>query len=608
MRYTWRITFTGILLINNLISLFYFGNYSSLHIFSYLINITIFWFIGYQIDKYRFSRKELGSTKTVLSNYSYALNSAADAIAITSEKGLYEFVNEAHSQLYGYDKNELLNKSWKTCNSQETNEYLLNTANPHLLKYGHWRGEIEGVKKDGTTFPLEVSLSRINDTKKTLCVIRNISERKQNEEYMRYIAEHNELTNLPNRRRLLIDLEKSKEEAKNTTLLFIDLDRFKNVNDTLGHDAGDVLLQKAAERLTTFQNEDTQVYHHGGDEFIILIHNTKKEYVTKLAHEIVESIKKPIYINENEVIITTSIGISSCPDDSDNNNDLIKMADTAMYHAKLKGKNTYKFFNNDLKLKLERRTLIEAELRKAIKNKEFYIFYQPKLDLCSSKLVGIEALIRWNNPNLGIVPPLDFIPIAEDTGIIVDIGKWVINEVLKQMKLWQEQGYPLVKISVNVSQRQFRDENLVKFIQDSLNAVKIDAEYFEIEVTESVFEDLDLVIPKLNALKEIGIGISIDDFGTGFSSLNLLKDLPIDTLKIDQSFIRDLIVNTKDNALVQLILEIGIALNLRVVAEGVETEEHLQLLKSFGCPIGQGYYFSAPIPASELEAKFLKVK
>jgi diguanylate cyclase len=606
MRYTWRIIFTAVLLISNAISISRLDEFSTMIITMYIVNVIIGWIIGYQIDKYRFSKKELGSTRTALIDYSHALDSAPDGIGITKENGQFEFLNEAHLKLYGYSKEEMLEKSWQDCYSKETIDQLQKIALPQLLKHGKWRGETIGIRKDGSTFPQEIALSVIDDTKKVICVVRDLTEQKQYVDYIKHIAEHNDLTKLPNRRRLLNDIQKSMEELPNTSLLFIDLDRFKMVNDTLGHDIGDELLVSVAKRLLSFQNEFIRVYHQGGDEFIVLIQNSAIDYVKNVAIDIINNIKEPYYINGNEVIITTSVGISRYPDHTDNFKDLIKMADTAMYHAKLDGKNTFKFFTNNLRLQLERKAKIEAELRRAINNDELSIHYQPKFHLVHLTLVGMEALIRWENPNLGRVSPVEFIPIAEDTGLINDIGNWVIKEVLNQMSEWQAQGYSLVKISVNVSQRQFRDQSLVNYVESCLSASKIDAKYFEIEITETVLEDFDLVIPQLTSLREIGIGISIDDFGTGYSSLNFIKNLPADTLKVDQSFVQDMLSNTNNSLLVKTIIEIGNTLNFTVVAEGIETEKHLHKLIELNCPVGQGYYFSKPLDAVEIESRFLK--
>ena len=606
MRYTWRIVFLTFFITNLILSYIITGPFHKTTLIFIPFNLFIIWIIGLQIDKYLHSKKQLQSANSVLYDYSYALDSAIDAIGITNEEEHYEFVNEALVKLYGYEKEEFKNNHWRSLYTDESLEFIDGTLIPDLMEHGQAIGDVTGIKKDGTTFPIEISISLIKETNKIISVVRDITKQKQFEEFMKYKADHNDLTNLPNRRRLLHDLNKNREQSKETSILFIDLDRFKIANDTLGHEIGDKLLVEVAERLNFFKNEFVDTYHLAGDEFIVTIQDNDMDYIGNITMDIIEYIKEPFYIKGNEIFITASIGISSYPQHTEDLNELVKMADTAMYYAKLDGKNTYKFFNTDLKLQLERKTMIEIELRKAIKNEELFVHYQPKFNLSNNELAGIEALIRWKNPKLGFVSPLEFISIAEDTGLINEVGNWVISEVLYQMKKWQEIGYPLVKVSVNISQRQFRDNNLIPFIASSLYSFNIDSRFLELEVTESVLENYELVLPKITALKELGVGLSIDDFGTGYSSLSLLKNLPFDTLKIDQSFVRDLIGNQKDISLIKTIIAIGETFNLNVVAEGIETEEHLKLLGQLECPMGQGYFFSKPVSASDLEDHFLK--
>ena len=570
-------------------------------------NLFVGWLIGLQVDKYLHSKRELVSTKSVLVDYTYALDSSVDAIGITNEEGNHEFVNVELARLFGYQKEELVTTHWEKLFSQESIEYFHANLFSEIEENGFVRSEAIGVKSDGSTFPLEITISQLRQTRKTLVIIRDITKKKQYEEMMKYKAEHNELTHLPNRRKLTNDLEVFKKQSFTTSLLFIDLDRFKIANDTMGHEVGDKLLMEVAERLNFFSNHMIKTYHLGGDEFVIVILEENNEFVKNIAMDIGEYIKEPFYIKGNEVFVTASIGISCSPEHTEDVNELIKMADTAMYYAKLDGKNTYKFFNNELKEQLERKTLIEVELRKAIRNEELYVVYQPKFNLCNSNLAGIEALIRWDNPVLGMVSPIEFIPVAEDTGLINEIGNWIINDVLYQMRRWKDKGHSLVKVSVNVSQRQFRDHNFIPFIESCLYSYSIEAKYLEIEVTESVLESMDLVMSKINSLRALGVGISIDDFGTGYSSLSMLKNLPFDTLKIDQSFVRDLIGNSQDISLVKTIISIGKTFNLNVVAEGIETEEHLQLLAQLECPMGQGYFFSKPIRPEQLEEEFFKL-
>ena len=604
MRYTWRIGFAVLFAMTFILSYLWVGPPSKATFFLMPFNLFLVYIIGLQLDKYFHSKKQLHSTKGVLTDYSYALDSAIDAIGITNEDGNYEFANEALAKLYGYEKDEWVNINWKDHYSTDSLTLLDHSLLPDLAVNGYSRGEVIGVKKDGSTFPQEISLSHIKETQKIIWVIRDITQKKLDEELIKNKAELNDLTELPNRHRLQKELEVALMSSTEVSILYMDLDRFKIANDTLGHEIGDKLLKDVALRLNVFENEHITAYHLAGDEFIILIQSSDPEFVQNVAKDIIDYIKEPFFINENEVFVTASIGISSFPQHTNDMNNLIKMADTAMYYAKMEGKNTFKVYNTDLNLQLERKTMIEMELRKAIRNDELSIHYQPKFDLQTNELAGIEALIRWNNPALGMVSPMEFIPIAEETGLIIDIGNWVISEALYQMRKWQDKGHTLVKVSVNVSPRQFRDVNLIPFISSSLYSFNIDANYLELEVTESVFENVELVLPKIQSLKELGVGLSIDDFGTGYSSLSLLKNLPFDTLKIDQSFVRDLIGNDKDIALIKTIIAIGKTFNLNVVAEGIETEEHLNLLAQMDCPMGQGYYFSKPIPSELVEKQF----
>jgi diguanylate cyclase len=603
LKYTWRLLLTLILLVVNIIifSQLNLGQYSSLMTMIYVANVILGWMTGYQLDKYVFSKKELGFTQTTLIDYGFALESVPLGIGITNEKGEFEFVNKSHQDLYGYSEDELLTMTWEDCYSPDEIKQLTSSAVPQLKKDGRWKGETIGIRKDGSTFPQEMHLSVIEGTDKFICVIRDISEQKQYLENIKHVAEHDVLTQLPNRRKLLFDINKSRKHSVDPSILFIDLDRFKMVNDTLGHNYGDELLINVAKRLASIKNEHLKVYHLGGDEFIVLIQNGSHEYIETIAVEIISLLKEPYLIFGKEVTLTTSIGICRYSEHTNNFDELIRLADTAMYHAKLEGKNTYKFFNDELRVSLQKEVEIENELRKAIPNNEFFVHYQPKWNLVDSSLVGFEALIRWKNPLLGMVPPADFISIAEDTGLITDIGKWMIDEVLGQMNQWKSKGYPLIKVSVNVSQKQFKGNQLVDYIESCLAAHSIDAELFEIEITESLTADFKLIIPQLTALKNKGIGISIDDFGTGYSSLNFINGLPIDTLKIDQSFVRELLINEKNSLLVKSIIDIGNTLNLDVVAEGIETEEQLNKLVELNCPLGQGYFFSKPLGALEIE-------
>jgi diguanylate cyclase (GGDEF)-like protein/PAS domain S-box-containing protein len=605
MRYTTTIIFCTIVSLANAYSLFFLKGPSIKGVLLFILNAFIAWFIGRQFDKYIFVKKDLNNTKLSLIQYSYGLDSTMDGVGITNEKGNFEYVNQSHINMYGYSKKELMQSNWSICYSEDTIKRLGSVAIPALERDGYWRGEAEGVRKDRTLFPQEIILSRIKDSKKVFCVVRDITEQKNAEMNIKRMALTNELTNLPNRRSLLLSLDRLVKDSVKFFVLFLDLDRFKITNDTLGHEAGDRLLKNVANRIDSFPNEYISVFHIGGDEFIVLLQNNDKHTAEQLALRLIQEIEKPFYVEKNEISITTSIGISCYPDDHDEVEELLKLADSAMYYVKLSGKNRYEFINTDIKGFQERKAFLELELKMALRNQELILHYQPKLDLQSNRLVGMEALIRWEHPKLGRISPIEFIPIAEETGLIIDIGKWVINEALYQTSLWEKEGFPL-QVSVNVSQRQLsNDSKLINYIQSCLEEHQIKPENLELEITESVMENYEKIIPVLNELKCIGVKIAIDDFGTGFSSLGSLKHLPIDYLKIDQTFIGDIEENLTDLAIVKSIIDIGKNLEIIIVAEGIETIDHLNILKNLKCSLGQGYYISHPLPAKQFKEIFL---
>ena len=566
----------------------------------FVLNLSLAWFLGRKMDQYIQVKKELGTTQTNLVQYAYGLDSTMDGIGITNEAGIFEYVNSSHVMLYGYTKKEFLQSHWSICYSRQTIDKLTNVAVPALRTNGYWRGENEGVRKDGTTFAQELVMSQISGSNKVFCIVRDLTEQKKSEEKIKRLALTNELTNLPNRRSLMNKMTELMEAKETFHVLFIDVDRFKNINDTFGHEIGDQLLIHVAERLNSIEHEAISAHHLGGDEFILLL-QMEPSRVTRTASKLLEEMGKPFYVSGNEINITVSMGISCYPDDHDELEGLIGLADTAMYNVKLSGKNDYKYINDEMKAALERKAYLEVELKKAIRNQQLELHYQPILDLKSNKIVAVEALLRWNHPTLGTVSPAEFIPIAEETGIIAPIGRWVIHEALNQASGWRKEGYTL-EVSINVSQRQLsNDKSLIDFIRERLEESRMDPGQVVLEMTESVMEKDEQTIPILNELKRLGIKIALDDFGTGFSSLSLIKRLPIDTLKIDQSFIRELTESQTDIAIIKSIIEIALNLNLNIVAEGIETSEQMTILKRLNCLRGQGYLFSKPLPSKELE-------
>ncbi|VAW65309.1 diguanylate cyclase/phosphodiesterase (GGDEF & EAL domains) with PAS/PAC sensor(s) [hydrothermal vent metagenome] len=456
-----------------------------------------------------------------------------------------------------------------------------------------------------------------------IALIRDITERRLAEEQIAFLAYHDSLTALPNNRlfkeRLQHAIAQAERHGKLLAVMFLDLDRFKLINDTMGHSAGDELLQIISQRLLEAVRKtdsvaindkklSSSVARLGGDEFTILLEEIESaQSVIRVAERIVESIAKPMMLGHQEVHISTSIGISMYPEDGVQANEILKFADTAMYHAKDQGRNNFQFYArsmNDSSIEL---LALETNLHKAIKKKELSLHYQPQFNVLSGKIIGMEALIRWKHPDKGFISPGVFIPVAEETGMIMEIGEWVLREACQQGRRWMDEGFHLHKISVNLSARQLKDDELPALINKILKESGLPADKLGIELTESaIILEPDLVLQRLQKIKELGVTLSLDDFGTGYSSLSYLKRFPIDTLKIDQAFVRDVKIDHEDAALVRAIIAMAHGLSMDVVAEGVEEQEQLDFLVANHCDIIQGYLFSQPLPASELQSLLKK--
>ncbi|MDG0811396.1 putative bifunctional diguanylate cyclase/phosphodiesterase [Cohnella rhizosphaerae] len=418
----------------------------------------------------------------------------------------------------------------------------------------------------------------------------------------RYLAYHDPLTGLKNRIGFLEDLERMiGRTGVRAGLLLIDLDRFKVINDTLGHHAGDRILVQTAERLRRSVGcVRVPLYRLGGDEFVVILTDAENSWCAAAAERILEQFREPFRFEEIEIIATPSIGISIYPDNGCTSNDLLKYADAAMYLAKENGKNSFRFYNTELHAILARKMKLEHELRRAIERSQFKLSYQPKVELRTERIIGMEALLRWEHPELGIVSPAEFIPVAEETGQIVAIGNWVLERACEQNKAWQDKGYPPLCISVNVSVRQFQHREFLMSVRSVLQRTGLSAAYLELEITESIMQNVKESTDVLHALRKMGIGVSIDDFGTGYSSLFIIPKLPIDTIKIDKSFIDD-IDDRVQLSMLKTIIDLGLSLNLGVVAEGIESEHQRQVLVAHGCPVGQGYLYSRPVSPEAFE-------
>ncbi len=524
-------------------------------------------------------------------------------------------VNPAVEKIIGFPSSQLVNKNFidfivpedRGKGERQFQKALLGEAQNF---------EITSLHHKQDTVALNVTYIPISTDKNVIgiyIIAKDITKKKQSEEMIHYLAYHDTLTGLPNRRlfneRLQHELEKAKRYQQPLAVMFIDLDRFKYINDSLGHTMGDFLLKEVANRLKRIIRTGDTISRLGGDEFTIILSDSTLEETKNAANRILDLFAQPFIIEGQEYVVTPSIGISLYPTDGEDIETLIKNADTAMYHTKEEGKNNFRFYTHEMNQAISRKMLLEKDLRKALKNNEFEIYYQPQINTLNKGIIGIEALIRWKHPKMGLISPGEFIPLAEETGLIIPIGEWVLHAAIAQNKAWQLAGFSPMKVAVNLSILQFQDKSLVYAVDKALNEVKLDPKYLELEITESVaMTNVDFVIKKLNELKKLGIQISIDDFGTGYSSLSYLKKFPIDTLKIDQSFMRQMTESSDDAAIVRAIIAMAHSLNLKVVAEGVENESQMSFLHKLQCIQQQGYLFSKPIPVNEFENNFIRLQ
>jgi diguanylate cyclase (GGDEF)-like protein/PAS domain S-box-containing protein len=462
-------------------------------------------------------------------------------------------------------------------------------------------GDIRWIQDRGIPF--------LNDKGKLVdfnSILIDITERKHAEMTINQMAYFDELTGLPNRNGFMEAIEQKMNEVDlkqgNLALLFLDLDRFNVLNDTLGHSFGDLLLQKVADLLKSTVAGKGQVFRRSGDEFLILLEFNDATEVKTVAEEIICSFTKPFLLSDKEVFTTPSIGISLYPGNGSDSDTLLKRADAALYQAKDRGRNTYQFFTEQHDGKMERRLNLEHGLRKALKKNELFLVYQPQVQFHTKKIAGVEALLRWNKDSEGIVSPGEFIPIAEDTGMILPIGEWVLKNACLQGSKWHKSGFGDLLISVNISVRQLLEESFVDRVESILIETQFPASSLELEITESTtMESMEETLPVLNRLREKGIRISIDDFGTGYSSLTYLRQLPVDTLKIDKMFIDDILTDPKAGAIVKTIIDMGHNLSFHVIAEGIESCKQIDFLLEQGCMYGQGYHLFMPLKPEELE-------
>lgn len=532
-----------------------------------------------------------------------------ECILILDENSKIIMANQAFSDTYGYDVDEVMGSTSEIFQSSHHDEQFYQEIQRSVLNSGSWQGEWWRKYKGGDEHPVLAVISAVKDSTGIIThqVIQemDISDQKEAEQRISNLAYHDSLTNLPNRTLLRDRVEQAiavgERDGQTLALLFLDLDHFKNINDSLGHDVGDLLLQEVARRLQRSMRRSDTVGRLGGDEFMMLLPDAHSDDAALVAEKVLEECSQAYVLNNHTLAVTPSIGIAMYPRDGTDYDELLKKADTAMYRAKDGGRNGFRFFTPEMNQAVFERMILESRLREAVENDEFELVYQPKYCIDAKQLVGVEALLRWKQPEMGLVSPAKFIPVAEDSGLIVEIGQWVLEEVCRQIKLWQDKGLPLIRVSVNFSPRQFASRDIEKRIFGALDVEGVPGQCLEVEITESLLaQDTDYTLQSLNALKRRGIDISVDDFGTGYSSLSYLKRFPIDRLKIDQSFVRDLERDADDRAIASAVITMGHSLGIQVLAEGVENGQQLTILNDMQCDEVQGYYLGRPMIADDI--------
>ncbi|MDR0736674.1 MAG: EAL domain-containing protein [Zoogloeaceae bacterium] len=573
------------------------------HIVSYLVDITRQKQVEAQLD-------------SDVMRYKRLYESMLEGYTRLDKDGFFQECNRAFREALGYTEEELKNMTPRSI----TPTYL-HERDARIEQLVRTQGfcelyEKEQIRKDGSIFPIELQLYASYDSNNEYDgmwgIVRDISKRKRDQANIEFLAHHDPITGLPNRN-LLLDrlehaLERARREGNHLAVLFIDLDRFKNVSSTLGHHAGDALLQTVARSMNHLLRGSDTLACLSSDEFVVLLEeNINTHNATVVAEKLVDLFTHPFLLKAQEIYITASIGISLFPSDSDDAETMLKHANLAMFKAKQHGRNTYRFYESDNTIAVDafEHLALENALRNAIKHNELLLYYQPQIDISSKKLIGVEALVRWRHPELGLVPPGRFIPIAEDSGIINEIGTWVLHTACCQMGTWRRQGFSVPRMAVNLSMQQLERANLVELVRQELEETGLQANQLELEVTESILmRQIGLALKILNDLKQLGVCLAIDDFGTGYSSLAYLSRLPMHRLKIDYSFVRDIGKNNSSEIITRTIIALGDSLGLEVIAEGVERQEQEDFLRREGCLLTQGFLYDRPIPPDALMNKY----
>lgn len=551
--------------------------------------------------------------KKALRNYKdieLALNESS-IVAITDSKGVIQFANDKFCKISKYSKEELIGSKQSIVNSGYHSREFFKEMWRTIGTGNVWKGEIKNKAKDGTYYWVDTTIVPFLNEKgkpyKYIAIRHDITKRKEYEEMIKKMAFYDPLTLLPNRNALNEWIKENPFEfGDSITVIFMDLDRFKAINDNFGHRTGDLVLKEVAKRLQDCFRKTDLIVRQGGDEYIVFLKNVsdQKDIMT-VVNKIKNQFSIPFFINGKKITTTTSIGISMNKLEKEDQDILkfvevtIRQADTAMYHAKRNGGNSHCFNTSDQNTEMERYYQLEQQIKYALGRDEFHIVYHPLVDLQKNRITGVEALLRWNNPELGAVSPAEFIPLLEEFGYIIQVGKWVLKKVCQQMKTWQDEGINIDRVSVNVSPVQFRNHNFVQTVKEILQETGLEAQHLEIEITEGTILNIQNPGETLQQLRDLGVSISIDDFGTGYSSLSYLKQLPVNTIKIDKSFIDDLDINGE--VIVDTIISMGKNLQYKVIAEGIEHEEQVLYLKQQNCHEGQGYYWSKPVEPNKIK-------
>jgi len=545
-----------------------------------------------------------------LRKFSRVIEQTYNGVIITDPENRIEYVNPKFTELTGYSAAEVLGQKPSIWRSGDTADEAYDELSEAMSNGSEWHGEFKNRKKDGSIYWAASSVSPLRnengEVTNYICMMQDITNQKDTKDQLNYLAHYDTLTSLPNRRLFIDRLQQAMKETERRerllAVMFIDLDHFKNVNDSLGHEAGDILLKQAAVRLGDCVRESDTVARLGGDEFTLMLPDLKHvDNATHIAEKVIEAFSKPFYIKNRRFFVTASIGVTLYPLDDNNVEDMLRNADTAMYYAKDAGRNNFQFYNYEMTARVERRMVLESDLRQALVRNEFILLYQPQVNASNGTVEGMEALIRWQHPQRGLVSPDQFISVAEETGLIVPVGEWVLREACKQSRDMQISGLPPISVSVNVSARQFQEKDLVQTVDQVLKDTGLDPALLNIEITESMLMfDVEHTSSVLEQLSALGVTIAIDDFGTGYSSLSYLKRFPISTLKIDRSFVCDIPANKDDMLITRAIIKMADGLSIKTIAEGVETKEQLNFLKLHKCDQIQGYYFSKPVTGDEI--------